>query len=95
MKNVCLLGSVDIITKAKLILVRIEKPENVPIVGSKVVDANGVEVGKIVDVIGPISKPYAVVKPVSYAVLSLIKPSTVLFYRTVKEKKYSRKGAKK
>lgn len=95
MKNVSSLGPVDIITKAKLILVRIEKPDKVPTIGSKVLDVNGVEVGKIVDIIGPVNKPYAVVKPSSYAVLSTIKQSTVLFYKSIREKRFPRRGARK
>lgn len=90
MKPYGLLGPVEIITKTKLILVKIEKPDFVPGIGNKVLDSNGIEVGRIIDIIGSIDKPFAVVKPASYAVLSAIKPSTVLFYRIVKQKRTSR-----
>ncbi|MEM1526906.1 MAG: hypothetical protein QW775_00780 [Ignisphaera sp.] len=95
MKNISLLGTVDIITRAKLILVRIDKPDRIPTIGCKVLDTNGVEVGKIVDVIGPVNRPYAVVKPSSCTVLSTVKQSTVLFYKSIREKRFPRRGARK
>ncbi len=39
------------------------KTENTPKIGSAVVDENLKIVGKIFDIIGPVSSPYAVVKP--------------------------------
>ena len=39
------------------------KAENPPKIGSEVVDENLNVVGKIFDVIGPVSSPYAVIKP--------------------------------
>lgn len=94
MKSYNLLGSVEVITKTRLILIRIERSSIIPEIGNKVLDANGSEVGKIIDIIGPIDKPYAVVKPTSYAVLSMIKPSTVLFYRIVKQRRTAKGGRK-
>jgi RNA-binding protein len=91
-KTFGLLGTVHIITRDKLIIVRIGKPESIPGIGSKVLDANGFEVGRVIDIIGPINNPFAVVKPLSYSVLSSIKPSTVLFYRVVKRKSAAKKG---
>jgi RNA-binding protein len=41
----------------------IVKAENPPKIGSEVVDENLNVVGRIFDVIGPVSSPYAVVKP--------------------------------
>ena len=41
----------------------IVKTENPPKIGSEVVDENLVVVGKIFDIIGPVSSPYAVIKP--------------------------------
>lgn len=94
MKSYGLLGPVEIVTKTRLVLVRIEKTDVVPEIGSKVLDANGSEIGRIIDVIGPTNKPYAVVRPTSYAVLSTIKPSTVLFYRVIRQKRATRGGRK-
>ena len=39
------------------------KVENVPTIGETVVDENLRPVGKIFDIIGPVSSPYAVVRP--------------------------------
>lgn len=89
------LGPVESISRSRLILVRIDRPDIVPEIGSRVVDANGFEIGKIVDIIGPITKPYAVVKPNSYSVLSIIKPSTILFSRSIKREKRILKGRSK
>ncbi len=41
----------------------IVKTENPPKLGSEVVDENLNTVGKVFDIIGPVSAPYAVVKP--------------------------------
>ncbi len=41
----------------------IVKAENPPKIGSEVVDENLNVVGRVFDVIGPVSSPYAVVKP--------------------------------
>ena len=54
------LGRVRALTPSKNIIVKTEK---VPKVGSEVVDENLKVVGRIFDVIGPVSAPYAVVKP--------------------------------
>jgi len=41
----------------------IAKMENISTIGETVVDENLKAVGKIVDIIGPVSSPYAVIKP--------------------------------
>lgn len=41
----------------------IVKVKNVPKIGAKVVDENLKTVGKILDVFGPVSSPYASVRP--------------------------------
>ncbi len=41
----------------------IVKAENPPKLGSEVVDENLIVVGKVFDIIGPVSAPYAVIKP--------------------------------
>jgi RNA-binding protein len=54
------LGKVRALTPSRNIIV---KTENAPKLGSEVVDENFVVVGKVFDVIGPVSAPYAVIKP--------------------------------
>jgi RNA-binding protein len=41
----------------------IVKAENPPKIGSEVVDENLNVVGRVFDIIGPVSSPYAVIKP--------------------------------
>jgi RNA-binding protein len=54
------LGKVRAITPSKNLIVKAEKT---PKIGSEVFDENLKTVGKIFDLIGPVSAPYAVVKP--------------------------------
>ena len=54
------LGRVLNVTPSQNIIVKTDKP---PKIGSAVVDENLKVVGKIFDIIGPVSAPYAVVKP--------------------------------
>ncbi len=75
------LGSVLHITPSHLIVVKISRPNEVPPLRCEVIDANNELVGHVVDVIGPVEAPFAIVKPIKLSVLSFVKPSTVLFYR--------------
>ncbi len=54
------LGKVSNVTPSRNMVVKAENP---PKMGFEVVDENLNVVGKVFDVIGPISGPYAVVKP--------------------------------
>jgi len=54
------LGRVLNVTPSQNIVVKLEKP---PKMGAAVVDENLKVVGKIFDIIGPVSSPYAVIKP--------------------------------
>ena len=54
------LGKVRALTPSKNLIVKAEKT---PRIGSDVVDENLKSVGRVFDVIGPVSAPYAVVKP--------------------------------
>ena len=54
------LGRVLNVTPSQNIVVKTDKT---PHIGSAVVDENLKVVGKIFDIIGPVSSPYAVVKP--------------------------------
>jgi RNA-binding protein len=53
------LGKVLSVTPSQSLIVKIEKP---PKLGTAVVDENLKVVGRIFDVIGPVSSPYAVIK---------------------------------
>ena len=54
------LGKVINVTPAQNVVVKIDKT---PQIGSAVVDENLKVVGKVFDIIGPVSSPYAVIKP--------------------------------
>jgi RNA-binding protein len=54
------LGRVLNVTPSQNIVVKTDKP---PKIGSAVVDENLKIVGKIFDIIGPVSSPYVVVRP--------------------------------
>jgi len=70
------LGRVRALTPSKNIIVKTEKA---PKIGSEVVDENLKVVGKVFDIIGPVSAPYAVVKPtVSEPVKLVNKPVYLL-----------------
>ncbi len=87
------LGSVLHITPSRLIIVKLSRPKPIPPLNSEVLDAQGERIGTIVDIIGPVDSPYAVVKPIKPAVLSFVKPSMVLFYRPPRKER--RKGGRK
>jgi len=74
------LGRVRALTPSKNIIVKTEK---VPKIGSEVVDENLKIVGKVFDIIGPVSAPYAVVKPTVSEPAKLVnKPVYLLFSKT-------------
>ncbi len=54
------LGRASNVTPSRNLVVKAENP---PKIGAEVVDENLNVVGKVFDVIGPISSPFAVVKP--------------------------------
>ncbi|MCE4601478.1 MAG: hypothetical protein F7C38_08010 [Desulfurococcales archaeon] len=58
-----LLGSVAAVTRSGYIIVEINNPNMRIKIGGRVEDGKGVEIGKIIDLIGNIEKPYAVIKP--------------------------------
>ena len=73
-------GRVRALTPSKNIIVKTEKA---PKIGSEVVDENLKVVGKVFDIIGPVSTPYAVVKPTVSEPAKLVnKPVYLLFSKT-------------
>jgi rRNA processing protein Gar1 len=66
----------------------IVKSEQAPRIGSEVVDENLNVVGKVFDIIGPVSAPYAVVKPTVRETAKLLnKPVYLLLSKTKRSKK--------
>jgi len=74
------LGKVRALTPSKNIIIKTEK---VPKIGLEVVDENLEVVGKVFDIIGPVSAPYAVVKPAVSEPAKLVnKPVYLLLLKT-------------
>jgi RNA-binding protein len=66
----------------------IVKAENPPQMGSEVVDENLNVVGKVFDIIGPVSAPYAVIKPIIREPEKLLnKPVYLLLSKTKRSKR--------
>ena len=78
------LGKVRALTPSKNIIV---KTEQAPKIGAEVVDENLKIIGRVFDVVGPVSSPYAVVKPtVDEPVKLLNKPVYLLLSKTKRSK---------
>jgi RNA-binding protein len=72
------------LTPSKNLIVKTEKP---PKIGSEVVDENLKVIGKVFDIIGPVSSPYAVVKPTVKEPGKLVnKPVYLLLSKTKRSK---------
>lgn len=68
------------LTPSKNVIVKTEKA---PKIGSEVIDENLKVVGKVFDIIGPVSAPYAVVKPIVNDPVKLLnKPVYLLLSKT-------------
>ena len=79
------LGKVRALTPSKNMIV---KSEQAPRIGLEVVDENLNVVGKVFDIIGPVSAPYAVVKPTVRETAKLLnKPVYLLLSKTKRSKK--------
>ena len=79
------LGRIRALTPSKNMIV---KTEQAPRIGSEVVDENLNVVGKVFDIIGPVSAPYAVVKPTVKEPTKLLdKPVYLLLSKTKWSKK--------
>ncbi len=79
------LGRVRVLTPSKNMVV---KTEQAPRIGSEVVDENLNIVGKVFDIIGPVSAPYAVVKPTIREPAKLLnKPVYLLLSKTQRSKR--------
>ena len=78
------LGRVRALTPSKNMIVKTEKP---PKLGSEVVDENLNTIGKVFDIIGPVSAPYAVVKPTTREPAKIVnKPVYLLLSKTQRSK---------
>lgn len=79
------LGKASNVTPSQNLIVKAEKP---PKLGSEVVDENLRVVGKVFDIIGPVSSPYAVVKTTIKEPAKLLnKPLYLLLSKTKRSQK--------
>ena len=79
------LGRVRALTPSKNMIV---KSEQAPRIGAEVIDENLNIVGKVFDIIGPVSAPYAVIKPTIREPAKLLnKPVYLLLSKTTRSKK--------
>ena len=79
------LGRVSNVTPSRNIIV---KTENTPKMGAEVVDENLKVIGKVFDIIGPVSAPYAVVRPTIREPDKLVnKPVYLLLSKTKRSKR--------
>jgi RNA-binding protein len=79
------MGRVRAVTPSKNMIVKTDKP---PKLGSEVVDENLTVVGRVFDVIGPVSAPYAVIKPsVKEPEKTVNKPVYLLLSKTSRGKR--------
>jgi len=73
------------VTPSKNIIVKTEQP---PKIGQEILDENLRVVGKVFDIIGPVSAPYTVVKPtVAEPAKLLNKPVYLLLSKTKRSRK--------
>jgi len=78
------LGRVSNVTPSQNLVVKTENP---PKLGSEVVDENLNVIGKVFDIIGPVSSPYAVIKPTIREPAKLVnKPVYLLLSKTKRSK---------
>ena len=77
------LGKVRALTPSKNVIVKAEK---VPKIGTEVVDENLTVVGKVFDIIGPVSAPYAVVKPTINEPVKLLNKPVYLLLSKIKRR---------
>jgi len=79
------LGRVSNVTPSRNLIVKTENP---PKIGFEVVDENLNVVGKVFDIIGPVSAPYAVIKPTVREPDKLVnKPVYLLLSKTKRSKR--------
>ncbi len=79
------LGKVSNVTPSRNMVVKAENP---PKMGSEVVDEDLNVIGKVFDIIGPVSAPYAVVKPTVREPDKLVnKPMYLLLSKTKRSKR--------
>jgi RNA-binding protein len=79
------LGKVSNVTPSRNMVV---KAENSPKMGFEVVDENLNVVGKVFDIIGPVSAPYAIIKPgIKEPEKLLNKPVYLLLSKTKRSKR--------
>jgi len=83
------LGNVYLKTRSKLLIVKpllksFDKLES--IVGAEVYSSDLKRIGSVIDIIGKISNPYIVVKPISPEVIDQLDTGSVVYFRISKKR---------
>jgi len=82
------LGELLYSTRSGLIIVKSAYKDPRRLLGALVYDRDMKRIGRIVDVIGPVSSPFIVVKPESREIVGVVEPGPVYYYV---ERRFSRR----
>ncbi len=88
------LGTVLHATRNGYIVATIEEPERLPPLGVPVYDEDRKQIGQLLDIIGPVKQPYAVVKPATRELLKTVKPGQILYYQPPRPRRRRKKVPK-
>ena len=84
------LGRVEQVTRDGNLVISCETPDAPRIIGLSVYDEEMRRMGRVVDLIGRVEKPRAVVKLENPEIASTIKPGALYYYKPVSEGKLRR-----
>lgn len=88
------LGTVLHITCNGYIVVALEDKERIPSLNTNVYDERGRKLGTLLDIIGPVKEPYAVVKPSDKSILEEVVQGAVLYYEEPRPRRRRRLARK-
>ena len=92
------LGTVLHVTRNGYIVVALEDKDHIPSLNVNVYDERRRKLGTLLDIIGPVEEPYAVVKPSDKSILNEVARGAVLYYeepRPRRRRRLARKRAQK
>ena len=78
------------ITRNGYIVVALEDKDRIPSLNTNVYDERRRKLGTLLDIIGPIEEPYAIVKPSDKSMLKEVVRGTVLYYEEPRPRKRRR-----
>ena len=87
------IGKIVHLAKSGRLIVKIEEKSNYELIGQSLINDKGTKVGKVIELIGPISSPYASVIPTvesKYSIGGVVYKSHNLNHRSNSSKKRNR-----